>query len=227
MLLASRQEFEDARNIVTVIILNRSTGMPIYSSYSREGVRNELLAAFVSAVSHFRQEIVVREREELFQLIPISDVVYMSATRTLLCVLVTLMPPSQRLQEKLVEFSKYLDRDFDDLLRQRDGFLVEDVIASTLHEVVQKTFGLRLLAPHVADASQPVPRGLRQVVHIARMNFPQTGIDLIQLSRYLQGQGHREKVAYNLILQAVRKGVLVALPAGRTAERDSPPSEQD
>jgi hypothetical protein len=59
------------------------------------------------------------------------------------------------------------------------------------------------------------------------MNFPQTGIDLIQLSRYLQGQGHREKVAYNLILQAVRKGVLVALPAGRTAERDSPPSEQD
>lgn len=227
MLLASRQEFEDARNIVTVIILNKATGMPIYSSYSREGVRNELLAAFVSAVSHFREEIVVREHEELSELIPISDVVYMCATRTLLCVLVTLMPPSQRLREKLVEFSKYLDQDFDDLLRQRGGLLVEDVIASTLHEVAQKTFGLRLLAPHVADPSQPVPRRLRPVVRTANANFPQAGIDLIQLSRYLQGQGRREKVAYNLILQAVRKGVLVALPPGPTPEPDSAPSEQD
>lgn len=226
-LLASRQEFEDARNIVTVIILNRSTGMPIYSSYSRERVRDELLAAFVSAVSHFRQEIVAREHEELFELIPISDVVYMCATRTLLCVLVSLMPPSQRLKEKLVEFSKSLDRDFDDLLRQRDGLLVEDIIASTLHEVVQKAFGLRLLAPHVGDPSQRVPRRLRQVVRTAKANFPQAGIDLIQLSRYLQSQGRREKVAYNLILQAVRKGVLVALPPGPTHEQDSAPSEQD
>lgn len=226
-LLASRQEFEDARNIVTVIVLNKATGMPIYSSYSREGVRNELLAAFVSAVSHFRQEIFAREREELFELIPISDVVYMCTTRTQLCVLVTLMPPSQRLREKLVEFGKSLDRDFDDLLRQRDGLPVEDIIASTLHEVVQKTFGLRLLAPHVADPSQRVPRRLRQVVRTAKANFPQAGIDLIQLSRFLQGQGAREKVAYNLILQAVRKGVLVALPLGPAPERDLAPSEQD
>jgi len=227
MLLASRQEFEDARNIVTVIILNKSTGMPIYSSYSSEGVRNELLAAFVSAISHFRQEIFAGEREELFELIPISDVVYMCATRTLLCVLVTLMPPSQRLREKLVEFTKSLDRDFDDLLRQRDGLPVEDIIASTLHEVVQKMFGLRLLAPHVADPSQRVPRQLRNVVRTARANFPQTGIDLIQLSRFLQGQGAREKVAYNLILQAVRKGVLVALPPGPAPELDLAASEQD
>lgn len=226
MLLASRQEFEDARNIVTVIILNRSTGMPIYSSYSRQGPRNELLAAFVSAISHFRQEIVAGEQEELFRLIPISDVVHICASRTLLCVLVTLMPPSERLKVKLVEFGKTLDRDFDDLLHQREGVLVEDIIASTLHEVVQKAFGLRLLAPHVTDPSQHVPRRLRQVVRTAETNFPQAGIDLVQLSRYLQAQGQREKVAYNLILQAVRKGVLVALPPGPTLERGSAPSKQ-
>jgi hypothetical protein len=225
-LLASRQEFEDARNIVTVIILNKSNGMPIYSSYSREGVRNELLAAFVSAISHFREEIVTNEREELFKIIPISDVVYMCATRTLLCALVTLMPPSERLKGKLVDFTKSLDRDFDDLLRQRDGLPVEGIIASTLHEVVQKAFDLRLLALHVADLSQPVPRRLRQVVRTAKANFPAAEIDLIQLSRYLQGQGQREKVAYNLILQAVHKGVLVALPPGLAPEEEFAASEQ-
>jgi predicted TIM-barrel fold metal-dependent hydrolase len=65
------------------------------------------------------------------------------------------------------------------------------------------------------------------VVRTAKANFPEAGIDLVQLSRFLQGQGAREKVAYNLILQAVRKGVLVALPSGPTPEPDLASSEED
>ena len=99
-MLATRQEFEDARNIIAVLVIMRESGLPFFATQTREDMESGLVASFIAAVTHFRKQVITKDDEDLFKPIPISDIVHICPTRNLLCAFVTLMPPSQRMFEK-------------------------------------------------------------------------------------------------------------------------------
>ncbi|MFW9926383.1 MAG: hypothetical protein ACFFDM_06395, partial [Candidatus Thorarchaeota archaeon] len=72
--LANKRRFDDADNIIGVIVMHKSSGIPIYSRIVKGGFEEGIVAAFISAVTHFRQEFEFFD-EESMGVIPISDII--------------------------------------------------------------------------------------------------------------------------------------------------------
>ncbi|MFX1476118.1 MAG: hypothetical protein ACFFCO_11665, partial [Promethearchaeota archaeon] len=209
--LAVRQRFVDARNILSVLVIHQATGLPILSTQMREDVPSELVAGFISAIRHFRQQVALRE-EELLQVFPISDVVHISPTRNTLCGLVTLLPPSPSLLEKLKKYSIIINNEFDNLLEAGEEEPVEYGLPKHLIEALEACYDLQLLAPYVSAFDSSTPRKFRKLVRVCQQRFADQNINLYELVQELTRRGAREENAYDLVLQAITAGYLVRHP---------------
>lgn len=212
-LLAVRQEFLDAQNILAVLILHKESGLPFFSLQIRQETPSELIAGFITAISHFRREVLLKSKEELLTVIPISDVVNICSTSHTLCALVTLIPPSQRLRDLLVDFSHQIEQEFDALINQLISKAMKLVVPQTLQELVEITFGLRLTTYFKENFGDSPPKRYRNLAQICQTLEGEPRISLIELARNLMDQQNSsEEEAYFLIKQALKECYLISIP---------------
>jgi hypothetical protein len=212
-LLAVRQEFLDAQNILAVLILHKSSGVPFFSLQIRHETPSELIAGFITAISHFRREVLLKSKEELFTIIPISDVVYVCPTSHTLCALITVIPPSQRLFNLLIDFSHEIERDFDAFINQTISRATKLIVPQTLYQLVEITFGLRFTKSFKENFGPSPPKKYRDLAQIYQDRIADESIPLAELTRTLIDRKHySEEEAYYLIKQAIQDLYLIPIP---------------
>jgi hypothetical protein len=63
--LVVKRRFDDVRNLLGVIVLHKSSGIPIYSKLLKEGFDDSMLSGFIAAITQFRSEFEVDQKEAL------------------------------------------------------------------------------------------------------------------------------------------------------------------
>jgi hypothetical protein len=82
-----KRRFDDIRGLLGVIVLHRSSGVPIYSKVLKEGLDDSMISGFIAAITSFRSEFEVDQTE--WQIIPISDIIRTVSSQNLICAFIT------------------------------------------------------------------------------------------------------------------------------------------
>jgi hypothetical protein len=88
-----KNRFDDANNSLGFIVLHKLSGLPVYSKVLKGGFEEGMLSAFITAIMHFRAEFeTIGERDE-YKIIPISEVIRVVPTESLICAFITMTSP--------------------------------------------------------------------------------------------------------------------------------------
>lgn len=211
-ILDYRARLSDANNVIGFLIIQRNTGLPIYSKIIKGGFEMSMISGFISAISNFAMEI--RTEEKLWTPIPISEVVTAVQTNELICALLTVDSPSKNLFKALEEISFLIGSRFDsfpDLLttisRQTDKAIE---YKSEFDNFFETQFDYRLLISYSSyDLSRKGAFPLiEQAIISGDLNRPFHVTDLV---RYLITSGIEETKAYSLVIEAAESSFLLLL----------------
>jgi hypothetical protein len=109
--LVVKRRFDDIRNLLGVIVLHRSSGIPIYSKLLKGGFDDSMVSGFIAAITAFRSEFEVDQRE--WQIIPISDIIRTVSSQNLICAFITLGSPTGTQEEMMMQFARAIGFIFD------------------------------------------------------------------------------------------------------------------
>ncbi|MFW9913122.1 MAG: hypothetical protein ACFFEU_11655 [Candidatus Thorarchaeota archaeon] len=112
--LAVKRRFDDANNLIGIIILHKTSGLPVYSNILKGGFEEGMISAFITAITHFRSEFDRDDYDLAFEVLPISDIIRAVPTRNLVCAFITVSSASMQQEAKMVEFARGVSRLMDD-----------------------------------------------------------------------------------------------------------------
>ena len=134
--LAVKRRFDDANNLIGIIILHKTSGLPVYSNILKGGFEEGMISAFITAITHFRSEFDRDDYDHAFEMLPISDIIRAVPTRNLVCAFITVSSASMQQEAKMVEFAKGVSRLMDDDSAERPT----EVNSSATAEILERFF---------------------------------------------------------------------------------------
>ena len=133
--LMHKRRFDDADNIIGVIVMHKNSGIPVYSRIVKGGFEEGIVAAFISAVTHFREEFEMFD-EEAMKVIPISDIIRAVQTKNLICAFVTIRSASIEHNRKMEAYGEQVATYLDDFYTEsRPSGALDSRIAEILDYV--------------------------------------------------------------------------------------------
>ncbi|MFW9807145.1 MAG: hypothetical protein ACFFFK_10495, partial [Candidatus Thorarchaeota archaeon] len=133
--MVNKKRFEDADNIIGVIVMHKTSGIPIYSRIVKGGFEEGIVAAFIAAVTHFREEFELLEEQEM-QVIPISDIIRAVQTRNLICAFITVRSASIEHNRKMEAFGMQIATYLDDFYNASTPQSAQDMRISEIVDYV-------------------------------------------------------------------------------------------
>ncbi|MFX1481588.1 MAG: hypothetical protein ACFFCP_00215 [Promethearchaeota archaeon] len=217
--LANKRRFDDADNIIGVIVMHKKSGIPIYSRIVKGGFEEGIVAAFITAVTSFREEFEMLD-EESMSVIPISDIIRAVQTRNLICAFVTVQSASIEHNRKIGAFAKEVSRYLDDFyMDSKPPSTMDTRIAEIVNYVFDETMDGKLLKYHKL-ASAKIPKryeAIEQVLINAETNYCSKPVYLAKaLSKY----GISETHGCTLVSEAIEKEYLVLCDQEEVPETD-------
>ncbi|NOR39486.1 MAG: hypothetical protein GQ580_07860, partial [Candidatus Thorarchaeota archaeon] len=209
-LLGFRERFHDASNIIGLLIIQRSNGLPIYSRILKGGFEMSMISGFISAISSFASEM--RTEQKLWAAIPISEIVTAVQTEELIWALLTVDIPSRALIKNLEEMSLQIGPKFDskpDILsamsRSPDVALDYE---SEFDYSFETHFDILLILNYLSyDENQPGQYPLiEEAIDSPEFESPFSANELVA---YLVASGLEERRSYALAIKAIEAGFLI------------------
>jgi hypothetical protein len=157
-----KQRFADAQNIMGVLVMHKSSGLPVYSRAMKQGLDESVLSAFISAISHFRGEFGLEEVNN-YTVIPLSDVVRVVPTENLLCAMVTVTPPSDEQEEKMIQGANAVHDRFDSQYDDAPVEYRDEFTAALFDQMFEEHLDGYLLEEYQLNTDLDVPRDLQCV----------------------------------------------------------------
>ena len=136
--MINKKRFEDADNIIGVIVMHKTSGIPIYSRIVKGGFEEGIVAAFIAAVTHFREEFEILEEQEM-QVIPISDIIRAVQTKNLICAFITVRSASIEHNRKMEAFGMQIATYLDEFYTASTPQSAQDMRIS---EIVDYVYGI-------------------------------------------------------------------------------------
>ncbi len=208
-----KQRFSDAQNILGVLVMHKKSGLPIYSQAMKPGLDEGVLSAFISAISHFRSEFGLEEVNS-YSAIPISDVVRVVPTENLLCATVTLTPPSDEQEERMIEGAKAVHERFDNQFEETPVEFRDEFTAAIFDQMFEEYLDGYLLREYQINSDMDVPRNLRCVkegVEALESRY----FKLSGLARAMSSCGFSDTMIYRKIWDALEFGLLIRTPSSK------------
>ena len=221
--LAVKKRFDDVRNIVGVIVLHRVSGIPIFSRMLREGFDDSLISAFITAISQFRSEFDVDQKE--WVITPISDIIMAVRTQNLVCAFITMGPPTSTQQERMIQFAKSVGFVFDSNFEEAPVLTIDAATEDRFDELFDELLDMNLHQKHrIADTKglPKRPKCLNRTIAELRTS---EGFELDDMADRMAACGIEEARAYKIILDAIHNGQLV--PIGRDDDIADSPKHDD
>ncbi|MHA2396971.1 MAG: hypothetical protein ACXAC0_09730, partial [Candidatus Thorarchaeota archaeon] len=207
--VANKHRFDDADNIIGVIVMHKKSGIPIYSRIVKGGFEEGIVAAFISAVTHFREEFEAID-EEALTVIPISDIIRAVQTRNLICAFITLrsasMDHNRKMEAYAMQVATYLD---DFYTESKPEAAIDARIAEILDYVFDETMDGNLIKFYKAASDEQFPRRYRLLEQLFEDIESRHCSRPVHLASGVSTFGVSEGRGCTLVLEAIEKGLIV------------------
>ena len=217
-LLALKRRLEDARNLIGLLVIHRSIGLPIYSRIIKGGFQESLLSSFISALSQFRAEFSWDEPK--WTALPVTEVITVVLTDSLICALITVEESSINQKRQLELFGRELgtlyDQDEDTIkkmARRRD-------LSESLNPIFNEYFDGALLRRYIG-IKDDLPERLNPVKTTLEGMDTEKGVAVEAIIKEMLMTGHNERQVYEMTLEAVDESYLIPAEMEETSIPDT------
>ncbi|NHI90475.1 MAG: carboxypeptidase regulatory-like domain-containing protein [Candidatus Thorarchaeota archaeon] len=220
--LANKRRFDDADNIIGIIVMHKLSGIPIYSRIVKGGFEEGIIAAFIAAVTHFREEFEILE-EQRMQVIPISDIIRAVQTQNLICAFITVKSASIEHNRRMEAFGMQIGTYLDDFYAEKTPQSAQDLrIAEIVDYVYYETMDGNLLKFHKVAESASFPKRYRSIELVFQDRESAHCTKPVYLAKALSKYGVSEGRGCTLVSEVLEKRLLVPCE-----EHEIPPMDVD
>ena len=217
-LLTLKGRLEDAKNLISLLVIHRNIGLPVYSRVLKGGFDESMISSFIAAIAQFRSEF--SWDEPIWSAIQITEVITAVQTEVLICAIVTVEQASEQQKKQLETFG----RDVGGLYDHEDHTIrqmfhtpeLSEAFVRTFDPIFDSYFDGSLLARYVG-VRKNLPEHLTPVAdafHSMSIDYGVTPEAMIKTVILL---GYSELKAHEMVLEAIDGGFLIA------GERRLPP----
>ncbi|MHA1949512.1 MAG: hypothetical protein ACW99G_07445, partial [Candidatus Thorarchaeota archaeon] len=207
--LANKRRFADADNIIGVIVMHKASGIPIYSRIVKGGFEEGIVAAFISAVTHFREEFQMVD-DDAMRVLPISDIIRAVQTKNLICAFVTVRSASSEHNRKIESYAKEVSTYLDDFYEEnRPPSTVDSRIAEILNYVYDETMDGNLINYYKIDSTKTLPKRYKSIEQVLQETDTDHCTKPVYLSGALSKVGISEARGCTLVSEAIEKQLIV------------------
>ncbi|MBD3407094.1 MAG: hypothetical protein GF411_13330 [Candidatus Lokiarchaeota archaeon] len=202
-----KNRFDDANNIIGLVVLHKISGLPIYSRAIKGGFEEGMIGAFITAITHFQSEFEGNERDTLFQIIPISDILRTVPTEQLMCAFITINPASKEQEQRMVEYARRVGELMDDTVSVETSQVHDEKTIATLDYIFDDVMDGFLLGEYHFKDKEEYPEKYECIVEGVN-NLESDSFQLVELARSMASCGVRVADTYLLIMDAYEIGLL-------------------
>ncbi|MGY5879267.1 MAG: hypothetical protein RTV31_03405 [Candidatus Thorarchaeota archaeon] len=212
--------FDDAHNILGIIVLHKLSGIPVYSKILKGGFEEGILSAFITAIMHFRREFDIVDEDDVYNILPISDIIHAIPTQNLICAFITISSSSSEQEEKMIGYARAVGMTLDADLSEIPTTVVDKQTAKTLEWFFDDFVdGILLRKFQIGDKE---PSGRFKRLQKALPEVTSNGIfKLDEMIRAMENHGLSEEDAYLLTIDAIEKEIILPV----YSYNDTPDSE--
>ncbi|MFX1580050.1 MAG: hypothetical protein ACFFBJ_10415, partial [Promethearchaeota archaeon] len=206
--IVNKNRFDDADNIIGVIVMHKNSGIPIYSRIVKGGFEEGIVAAFISAVTHFREEFEMLEEQKM-QVIPISDIIRAVQTENLICAFITIKSASIGHNRKMESFAQQVATYLDDFYTEsRPSGALDSRIAEILDYIYDETMDGKLIKFYKAVEDKDFPRRYRYLEQLLEEIETRHCARPVHMAQAVATFGISEAHGCTLVLEAIDKGLI-------------------
>ena len=214
-LIQLKSRFDDVKNLIGFLAIQRLTGLSVYSKVLKGAFQESMLSSFISAISHFRDEFSMSE--PTWKAIPITEAITAVQSEQLIFAIITVDPSSERLKENLEGFARSVGGLYDsDEKISKPTSLTSEVAEEVRHvmePLFESYFDGALLDKYVG-AKKNIPGNLKPVLEAMGTMEIDHGVSPEQIVRSVVLLGYGELRAYRCVLEAVTEGHLIPVRGG-------------
>ncbi|MBD3159449.1 MAG: hypothetical protein GF309_11715 [Candidatus Lokiarchaeota archaeon] len=200
--------FTDVHNLLGVLILNKDSGIPVYSRIIKEGLDDTVISAFISAITQFKSEFDLAQPYEEWSVTPISDLIRIIATKNLICAFIVLREPSDAQKEKMKMFTREVISVWQDVYRETPSEVIDSTTRTQFDELFDDILDASLLKTHKVGDSQQLPDELK-CLEDGLEGIDTDSFELYKLAQSLVNCGIEERKAFSVVMEALQKGAIV------------------
>ena len=205
--LVNKHRFDDADNLIGAIVLHKKSGIPIYSKIPKGGFDEGIVAAFVSAVTHFREEFEMFDEEQM-QVIPISDIIRAVQTRNLICAFITVKSASIEQNRKMEAYAMQVGTYLDDLFEDQPSSLIDGKITEMLDFIFDTTMDGNLVKYYKVSTSKPFPKRYKLLEKLMKDIEMKHCSKPVYLAQGIATYGVTQARGCTLVLEAIDLGLI-------------------
>jgi hypothetical protein len=205
--LAIKKRFDDVRSLLGVIVLQKDSGLPVYSKILREGLEETVISAFITAITSFRGEFDIETTSEEWGLIPISDIIRVVSTNRLICAFITTGNPSAEQRERMIKFAKTVGFIFDETMEDVPIVVLDHHTTMQFNTLFDDILDGALLRTYKLDDTKKLPTSTCADERIARKQGEEFKLD--ELAVEIAACGLEEGRVYQAIMRALEDHYLV------------------
>ncbi|MGY5859123.1 MAG: hypothetical protein RTU63_07125 [Candidatus Thorarchaeota archaeon] len=200
--------FDDADNILGIIVLHKLSGIPIYSKILKGGFEEGMLSAFITAIMHFRSEFDTSEDSDEYRILPISDIIRAIPTPNLVCAFITISSASSEQEAKMVGYARAIGMMLDETLAERPTQVADAKTVKTFEWFFDDFVDGGLLRRYQIGIKS-LPRRFKRLDDIL-LGITRNGtFSLKNMVKALEESGESEDDAYLLTMKAVEKELIL------------------
>ncbi|MHA1959587.1 MAG: hypothetical protein ACW99U_05120 [Candidatus Thorarchaeota archaeon] len=207
--LEIKRRFEDAQSLLGVVVLHKTSGLPLYSKILKGGFDESMVSAFITAITQFRTEFAMEMEHDEFMVTQISDIIRAVPTMNLLCSFITVTRPSEALEKKMVIYAKSVSFVFDSVYEMAPLQKLEQDKSDIFDAIFDDALDGALIRPHRITIEDDFPKGLRCIQWMAPKVLKEDGsFALDELAGSMADCGIEEGEVYLKIQDAIERGLL-------------------
>lgn len=207
--LVVKRRFEDASDLIGIIVLHKDSGLPVYSKILKGGFDESVISAFITAISHFRSEFDSESMEAKWKILPISDIIRAVETENLICAFITVSKPSEIQEDRMEQFAVAVGDAIDDLYEDRPTKAEDESVTNLIDTLFDSTLDGHLLKYYKRGTSEEFPgryKCLEEVLEATESHCAKPSY----LARSMSKCGVNEPKASKLVMEAIDRDLLVS-----------------
>jgi len=205
-----KARFDDANNLLGIIVLHRLSGLPIYSRILKGGLEEGLLSAFITAIMHFRSEFDEIGKKDDYVVIPISDIIRAVPTQHLICAFITLTSASRDQEELMKSYARAIGMMFDDALSEQPVQVADVKTTKTFEWLFDDIVDGSLLRTYQIGEKR-LPKKLRHIEDVVNKTDGVESFKLVNIIQLLETYGIYEDDAYLIVMDAIEKEFILPM----------------
>jgi hypothetical protein len=206
-LLVLESRIDDAKNLIGLLVIHRSIGLPVYSNILKGGFQEALLSSFISAISNFRSEFSMGE--PTWTAIPITEVITAVQTEALICAIITVEQASNRQKTQLEAFGREVGGLYDHEDDTMRTMVRTPTLNGTFTSIFESYFDGYLMSRYVG-VKKNLPKHLHAVSNALDTMEIDHGVSVEAIIKATSILGYSERRAHSMVLEAVDSGYLIA-----------------